>query len=103
MTPDARTAYGYCVGLITPASLAGYCVRLIIPRQTGGELLAVRSTRAQHPRQFGGIPYLPPCTHRVRLPRPHDTGIIECNVAVCIWEGAGRARGFLLNISGQTV
>jgi hypothetical protein len=28
--------------------------RLIIPHQTGGGLLAVRSTRAQHPRQYGG-------------------------------------------------
>jgi hypothetical protein len=43
----------YCVRLIAPASLAGYCVRLIIPRHTGGGLCAVRSTRAQHTRQFG--------------------------------------------------
>jgi hypothetical protein len=40
--------------LIAPASVTGYCVRLIIPRQYGGELLAVRSTWAQHPRHTGG-------------------------------------------------
>jgi len=36
------TAYGYCVGLITPASLAGDRVEPI--------------SRAQHLRQFGGMP-----------------------------------------------
>jgi hypothetical protein len=40
------TAYGYCVGLITPASLAGDYIESI--------------SRAQHHRQFGGVrPGLP--------------------------------------------
>jgi len=33
---------------MTPASMPGYCVGLLLPRQTGGALLAVRSTWAQH-------------------------------------------------------
>ena len=35
------TAYGYCVGLITPAELAGDCVEPM--------------SRAQYPRQCGGV------------------------------------------------
>ena len=33
----------YCVGLITPASLAGYCVRLTIPAKLAGTI-----SSAQH-------------------------------------------------------
>jgi len=49
---NPSAAHGYCVGLMTPASLARYCVRLTIPRQFGGGHLQCaapgRST------QFGG-------------------------------------------------
>ena len=54
-------------------------------------------------KHFGGASGMTALSPPRPLPRLHATGIIECHVAVRIWEGAMRARGFLLNISGQTV
>src|SRR5438445_13257528 len=65
-------AHGYCVGLITSASLAEGCVEPI--------------SRAQHPRQFGGVGdkgHIPCSQHRPK--RCHTTryGAIDGSCVSC--------------------
>src|SRR5262249_17965496 len=78
-------APGYCVGLITPASLAGLLGRVFTPAILAGES-AVRSTRAQHLERRYSMPV------QTFAPMTKDFATFDCDAHVTeppkIWERA---------------